>query len=244
VWTQAASKHVTCDGCYDRLRELIAEVAERFLVMDPRPGATLIPGMRGAPGFGSRSPASDHVIAMRDPRSSQVARVWVGGDGRVHEESMRPARSIHGTFSILAWEIAEHRDVSGPDDRDGVFALLRFIDHHLDYITRHAELAVEVSDTLHRAAWPLRTQTGDGRRFIGRCPEMVADAELLEAASEFYGETPQEIELVRCGAPLFAPRISSSAEHIECFACSRVWPVSEWLKLGEQLNAEVLRAVC
>jgi hypothetical protein len=250
AWTQADSRHVTCSGCYDRIREQLAEVAERYLLLDPRPGANRIPGMRGAPGFGSRSPASDHVIAMRDSRSDQLSRVWKGGDGRVHAESERPARSVWLALSGVAWSIAEHRDVEGPGDRrDNVFELLRFIDRHLDYVTRHTELAVEVSETLRRLVSSLRPVTGAGRKWIGKCPNLVQlDIDIVDERFQLTGEPAEPI---RCDADLFAPRLfgndageETPDDTIVCHLCDAEWPRERWLELGDQLNAEVLRVVC
>ena len=214
----------------------MAEVAERFLLTDPRPGGNRIPGMRGAPGFGSRSPASDHIIAMRDVRSSDIAKVWVGGDGRVHEESPRPACNVHGKLSSLAWSIAEHRDVSGPGDRDDVYALLRFVDRHIAYVTRHAELALDADRTLRDLVARLRPVTGESRRWIGKCPNALTDPELLAAL--------ESDDPVRCNADLFAPRMGGPTDTIQCGVCGAEWPRDKWLSLGDQLNAEVLRALC
>jgi hypothetical protein len=173
AWTRADDRHVTCGPCYDRLRERLAEVAERYLLLDPRPGGGARWGGRGSPGFVSRPPASVHVISMMDPRSSSDAKVWLGSDGRVHAEETRPPMSTYGTLSTLAWFVAEHRDAVGPGDRDDVWALLRFLDVHADYITRHAELAVEVDAALRSLLGGMRPVTGDGRRKIGPCPRIV-----------------------------------------------------------------------
>src|SRR5690349_10517369 len=93
AWTRADDRYVTCGGCCDKLRSRITEIAERYLRLDPRPGSSGEAGSRGAPGFGSRAPASVHIISMMDPRSSQDSRVWLGKDGRVHQEETSPPRS-------------------------------------------------------------------------------------------------------------------------------------------------------
>ncbi|GAA4685658.1 hypothetical protein GCM10023215_21130 [Pseudonocardia yuanmonensis] len=117
----------TCSGCLDLLRERLRQVGERYARLDPTPGASGETG-RGAPGFGSRSPASDHVIALTDSRSSQVAKAWVAGDGRVHCEAEHPVISVRGELDTLAWSIADERGIAGPDDRADVPTLLRWID--------------------------------------------------------------------------------------------------------------------
>lgn len=211
----------------------MGEIAERYLQLDPRPGATLGYGSRGAPGFGSRSPASDHVISLRDPRSSPIARVWLGSDGRVHEEQVRPPLSVHGELCLLAWTTAEHRGVDGPSDRDDVFALLRFVDRHLDHITRHADLAVEAHETLRNLAGVLRPVTGDGTVWVGSCPNVVEQDEIPSQLEDAGVPASDEPIPVRCDAPLRAPRLGDS---ITCAACGRVYPMDEWLSLGTAMN--------
>lgn len=218
AWIRADDRYATCSGCADRMRERIAEVGERYLCLDPRPGAQGFDGSRGAPGFGSRPPLSLHVVSMRDPRSSQDSRMWVARDGRVHAEETRPPRSVHGVLSTLSWSIAEHRGVSGPGDRDDVWALLRFVDVNVDYVTRHAELAVEVDDELRDLVGMLRPMTGDRRHRIGRCPRLVEGED---------GPEP-------CGQTLYSP--PGIDDVIKCSACSHSWAMDQWLTLGDDLT--------
>jgi hypothetical protein len=231
-WVQADARHVTCSGCYDRIRDLLNEVADRYLHLDARPGAFGDYGSRGAPGFRSRSPASDHVIALRDPRSSLDAHIWVGGDGRVHGEQERPPPSVHGVLSTAAWSIAEHRGIAGPEDRDDVHALLRWVDRHTDYITRHAELALEVDESLRNLVGALRPVTGDGRRQIGKCPNVVVQEE-PPTHEQLASNQPGDCTPIRCDAPLYAP---TKGDVIHCVACGKEWPMHEWLALGDALN--------
>src|SRR5690606_12400233 len=86
LWRLADAGYATCSVCDQRVRDTLKEIDKRYHALDPTPGASGDHG-RGAPGFGSRSPASDHIIAMTDRRSSAVARVWTAADGRVHRES-------------------------------------------------------------------------------------------------------------------------------------------------------------
>lgn len=227
AWTRADDRYVTCGGCYDKLRARITEVAERYLKLDPRPGAQFESGGRGAPGFGSRPPLSLHVVAMRDGRSSQDARMWVGRDGRVHAEEENPPLSVHGVLSTLAWDVAEHRGVAGPGDRDSVYLLLQFLDRHVDHITRHAELTTEVDEQLRALVAALRPLTGDRRRRIGKCPVLVE----VETESG-------EPEKVRCSATLYAPMDDGFSATIACHVCGNSWAMDEWLSLGDALDPE------
>lgn len=212
AWTRADSRYATCTPCSTRMRERIAEIGERYLKLDPRPGSSVEAGSRGSPGFVSKPPASVHIIAVKDLRSSQVSRVWLAADGRVHQEETSPPRSVHGTLSTLCWAVAEHRGVSGPRDRDDVFALLRFLDPHVDFVTRHAELAVEVDEGLRALVSALRPLTGDRIRRIGKCPEMVA--------------VEDSDEKVRCDTPLFG---GWDSDVVTCRGCGHSWSMDLWL---------------
>lgn len=215
---RADTGYRTCGGCYDRFRELLADIPIRYAKLDTRPGANTDHGGRGAPGFGSRSPASDHIIAMQDARSSQVARTWLAADGRLHFESERPPLSVQGVLDTIAWDIAEHRDVDGPTPSMLVHELCRFIDRHLDWLTRHPMVA-EAHRELRDLQSQLKPVTGDpGPRHIGLCPNLLHEP-----------DGPRE-----CGTKLFAPLRGDS---IECRGCARVWPRSEWLHLGGMLES-------
>jgi hypothetical protein len=262
AWTRADDRYVTCGHCYHRLRTVISEIAERYLKLDPRPGGQFESGSRGAPGFGSRPPLSLHVASMRDVRSSQSAKVWVARDGRVHSEEERPPLSVHGTLSTLCWDVAEHRGVSGPGDRDNEFTLLTYLDKHLDHITRVTELAVEVDIGLRNLVSALRPLTGDRRRRIGKCPR-PAPARVQDPSCRCghtstqhdndatqrrcnephcgcqvfipQGGNPEETAEERCGAVLYAPADADEVQDvISCRACGHDWVMSEWLTLGDE----------
>lgn len=217
-FARADDGYRTCGGCYDHFRELLADIPVRYAKLDIRPGANQDHGSRGAPGFGSRSPASDHIIAMQDARSSHVARTWLAADGRLHFESERPPLSVQGVLDTIAWDIAEHRDVAGPTPNMHPVELCRFIDRHLDWLTRNL-LVVEVRNSLRDLQSQMKPVTGDpGPRHIGLCPNLLHEP-----------DGPRE-----CGTKLFAPLRGDS---IECRGCERVWPRSEWLHLGGMLES-------
>ena len=153
--------------------------------------------------------------------------MWLGKDGRVHQEETSPPRSVYGTLNTLAWDVAEHRGVSGPNDRDSVYALLQFIDRNVDHVTRHAELAVEVDEQLRALVAALRPLTGDRRRRIGKCPVLV------EVETE--GGEPEK---VRCSATLYAPLDDGFQATIACHVCGSSWEFDEWLSLGDALDPE------
>lgn len=216
AWRRADPAYRTCSDCLDRLRDTLTDISRRWLLLDTRPGATGDRG-RGAPGFGSRSPASDHIIAMRDRRSSPIAHTWVGGDGRVHHEPERPPLSVWGVLDTLAWDIAETRGVDGPDRLD-VHGLCGWLDRHLDWLTRQ-DVVTEHARALRELHAQLKPVTGEpGRKHIGECPNLL-DGD----------DGPRE-----CGARLHAPLRGDS---ISCRACGREWPREEWLRLGDLLDS-------
>lgn len=216
-WRLSDPGYRTCGPCLDRLREHLADIARRYRLLDATPSASVGDGTRGAPGFRSKSPASDHVIALRDPRSSQTARTWRGGDGRLHLEDERPALSVWGELDGVCWALAEALDMPGPEPRSSVDDMLRWLDHRLDHATRD-EVCVELSRVLRGVLAALRPVTGDPRpRRIGSCPN-IPDPDTGE----------------RCAQPLYAP---PRGDEIHCHACDRVWPREEWLRLGDLLQA-------
>jgi hypothetical protein len=218
-WRLADSGYTTCHPCYRRVHEALIEVADRYAMLDATPGASG-DGGRGAPGFGSRSPASDHVIAMTDRRSSSVARVWVAADGRVHREPERPPVSIWGALDGAAWAIAEEHHLDGPPAAAGVYELTRWIDNRLDYVTR-GPLVADLWADLRTLLGHLRPVTGDARFRIGTCPNTIDTGE----------------HTIECGAPLHAP---ATGDTIYCpnRACSRAWSRAEWVELGRLLQSE------
>lgn len=236
-WRIADPGYRTCANCLDKLRDLLKDVVRRWLLLDTRPGATGEHG-RGAPGFGSRSPGSDHIIAMRDPRSKscEVIDEWFepiqlphnifGHDRRTnpllanidkpHREQEQPPRSIPGTLTSWAGMVAEDRELESP--RGDVPDIARWLDHQLDYITRQ-DWADEFNKDIRALIAQLKPVTGEpGRRHIGLCPVVVDE-----------GEHTRE-----CGARLYAPL---KGDEIECRACGEVWPREKWLRLGDLLEA-------
>lgn len=218
-WKRATDGYRTCDQCLDRLRESLHDIAERYGKLDVRPGSSGEMGSRGAPGFGSRAPASEHIIAMMDPRSSAEAHVWVGGDGRVHRESERPPLSVYSVLETEAFDIAELRGFDNPTCTT-VQGFTSWLDTQLDWITR-SEIVVDFAERIRELQSQLRPVTGDRRRQIGRCPNTVERGEESEA----------------CGSPLYAPTENAKDDTIRCRACGQDWPRTEWLRLGDMLEA-------
>ena len=218
-WRRADEGYRTCAGCALRLRDQLIEIAERYTRLDPtiHPAGEMIG--RSSPGYGHRAPASEHVIAMTDPRSSATARVWRAADGRIHTESEHPPLSVWNVLDTLAWDIAEQRGYPDGHTQPDVPGLCQWLDTQLDSITRD-ESVIELADQLTTLLGQLRSATGQRRHRIGACPNT------LDTGTGSH----------ECGAPLYAPAETSRDDTIRCGACRRAWPRTEWVRLGELLG--------
>jgi hypothetical protein len=217
AWHLAMSGHRTCERCADRLHAQLIEVADRYeaLTSVPAPAGSFN-DFRCSPGFVSRSPASDHVIVMRDHRSSPEAKVWVGSDGRIHQESIRPPLSVYSTLVIEVYDVVELREVAMPDPRENVRDLTEFLDRHLDWLTRQ-ESVIEFAATLRRLRSQLMPLTGSPRVFLGTCPN--------------------EVDEQVCGRSLYIPTGFTYRDTVSCGSCGWEWPPVDWIALGDVLAA-------
>lgn len=241
-WRLADDNYRTCGPCLNSVRDTLREIGVRYPELDATPGASGEDGGRGAPGFGSRPPASPHVIAMVDPRSKPCAvsfdavvyvfdptageaglfgayverrEVWYGSDGRAHSEQANPVRSVPGTLATLASLVAAKRGMARPPAWS-VRGMVKWLDAELDWVTRQ-ELVVRFSRDLRILLSQLRPVTGDPTIRIGICPNTLD-----------LGETSRE-----CATPLFAP---TRGDTIRCHSCGRSWPRPEWEELGRLLQ--------
>jgi hypothetical protein len=157
---------------------------------------------------------------MRDRRSSSTAKAWVAGDGKVHLEQERPPLNAVSELEREAVDIAERQSMDPPNPDSTLDELIRFVDRHTDWITRHADVVVELDRVLRALLAQLRPATGDKRPAkIGDCPNVLDRGDKTEV----------------CGSPLFAP--GGSSETISCHSCGRRWERSEWLRLGDLMAA-------
>ena len=226
-WVMAPRGYQCCDTCLDTIRANLADITRRYLTLNPRPGANTDHGTRGAPGYSSRSPASDHVITMRDHRSkcSPVVTVWEGADGREHTEQDHPTRSIPAALSSLAAMVAEERDMTPPATMQ-VPELGRWLDSQLDYVTKQ-EYVAEFADELWDLLAQLKPLTGDpGRKHIFKCPAVIDE-----------GEHTRE-----CGALVYPPARGDTIRCPNYVACRGEWPRPEWERLGKILQAATTAA--
>lgn len=210
-WRQADPGYRTCGGCADWLETTLADIAERYARLDARPGRSGDNG-RGSPGFVSVPPGSVHIMAMRDARSSPQAHVWMGSDGRVHRESLRPPLSVVNVLQTEAWAVAEVRGYTEAVPGD-VGALCRWLTAQLDWLTRQDTVA-DTAHALRQLQAQLRPVTGDPRIWIATCPNTIDEGEHTRT----------------CGNNLYAP---AKSDVIRCAACDRRWPRTKWVRLGQ-----------
>lgn len=186
-WKRADPGYRTCSACYDRLHAWLSpltvdddgrpdSIPGLYVLLDPRPGHGET-GRRG-PGFGSRSPANDHVIAMKDSRSTRV------DPGDPH--------SVPGMLWAWCSELADQRRTQLPTR--SVLALTAFLDAHLDWLTRQdwiPDLFGELRE-LHRQL--KATAAGESRRAVGACPNTIDEGDHTRSCdatlfAPLYGDT-------------------------------------------------------
>jgi hypothetical protein len=180
--------------------------------------------MPGPKGFESKAPASEHVIAMMDNRSSPVARVWIGGDGRIHRESERPPLSVYTTLLVEVYDVAERREMALPDPCWQVRHLTSWLDRHVNWLTTQ-ESVVEFADVLRELNRQLKPAVGEsGKKPFGSCPVLL--------------ENPVRI----CDGPLYAPAVTSSIIH--CRRCDAKWDRcrDEWDELRKLMRLRRIEA--
>lgn len=196
-WRRADDGYRTCGGCYDLLHRWLSPLGVDddnrpdnliylYLSLDPRPGNNG-PGRR-SPGFASRSPASDHVISMRDVRTVQV-----------DERDPCSAAAILRQWVLWVWD--ERYDDNALDQPDyqqrrrelptNVDGAAVWLDRQLDYLTRH-DAITEFHTELKELRRKLRAAAGDGgQRPVGHCFEILTDGECGAAIYMPKGEKPR-----------------------------------------------------
>lgn len=191
-WRRADPGYRTCSACYDRLHRWLSlsgvdedgrpdNIAALYLGLDAARGNPG-PGRR-SPGFASRPPGSDHVMAMRDARTVQVDRT-----------DPCSATAILRAWVTYVWD--ERYDSAALDRRDyrhrrrnlpaSVDTAVVWLDRQLDWLTRQ-EVIIELDSELRELHRQLRAATGGApSRPVGHCIEILAIGE--------------------CGTPIYMPR--------------------------------------
>lgn len=180
-----------CDRCRNELLRWLGQIEDDYCRLNPIPASSPLGGGTGA--FGSKSPASDHVIAMLDRRSKANA---VHGDDR---EGLLSVPAVVGEWSQYAWR--ESEDPLPGTVGEG-FAYLRVRN---DWLMQQ-DCAADFAEEIRRLYVQLRGHA-EPKRKIGECPaELVAETKTAPA--------------VRCEAPL---RAAVDDDVIRCHACGASW---------------------
>lgn len=170
---RAPDGYRTCDDCSDRIREALREIPAQYARLTTT--AALLPttgdGGRRGPGFGSRSPARDVVIAVTDWRT-----VWDATEGRLHH----PPTILRAWASQVRDEVGENTQPGAADCVVDAALLIRRLDH----VTRQ-EWVKEMWGELREVTDQLRTIAGEPHPVsIGRCPNL--DDQGIECGTALY----------------------------------------------------------
>lgn len=162
---RAMDGHMVCDRCATRLDQWLndrehSSIPALYAQLDTvlLPGS--VDGSRGSPGYGSRSPARDHVIALRDRRNPAALDP---GD----------IPSVLGVLEGWTRLLREERGLTVPAGRVTVMGEARTLRFHLDWITRQPWVD-ELHGELREVRDQLRAALGEHRpRPVGPCPNTV-----------------------------------------------------------------------
>jgi hypothetical protein len=235
----ALAGQLLCSGCKRRLGEHLDEIGRGYGRLNPTPGVGG-DGGRGAPGFGSRSPARDEVIALTDRRRNTYTPSTSAG---ARPES--GPNAYMSLFRLVAWWADEARDVGLLAPLGGLRSVvwecweLREV---LDDLARRwwvADMARDIEHgvlQLRRALHELESTIP-----VGRCPLPAPGEEpaYLEAVAEL-GEilAAQSAAVPRCDGEL---RARAWGEEARCRRCGTRWNGGEALRrLGAQLGEALL----
>lgn len=198
-----------CDRCRNEVLRWLGSIEGDFAALDTTPKTTRFGG-GGHGAFGSKSPASDHVIAMLDWRSAANA---VNPDDR--EGAPRSVPAVVGEWSEYVWRSSE-------DARPGTvgegFAYLRVKTDWLMTQDCAADYASDVRDLYVQ----LRGHA-EPKRKIGECPTVIVLATSTAPA-------------VRCEFPL---RAAADDDVIRCHGCGASW-ARPWHDLRAELDGETV----
>jgi hypothetical protein len=187
----AAPGWVTCRGCHQYLHGLLcpltrdgdgrpASIPGLYATLSTIPGLNP-PGGERLGGFGPRSPANDHIIAMRDPRSAWVRR----GD----------PHSVPGVLAgWVARVLTEHPGV--PPARS-VPVMSAWLGENLDFAVRRPWVV-----ELHADLTALLVQllaVNEPRRGIGRCPNTITEGDTTRVCGAML-YAPTRGDVIECWA--------------------------------------------
>lgn len=239
----------TCDPCADTLRADIQELVRLYPELVRAAVPSGVPaGVRGTPGYGSRSPARDTVLVLTDRRTRadedgdphsvlEILASWADniredtGMSTPDADAKRQGKLLVGWLDFTAaqpWASrldtpldqlrAEVAEQLGLTERT-VAGEAAFLVEWLDFITRQYWVA-DLAEEVRGLLGMVRAATGTAEPSIpvGTCPET--------------GETIG----APCGARL---RVRADAEWITCPRCRTRWPRANWDELSDAQSTPV-----
>lgn len=245
---QARPNELLCGGCKRRLAEHLDEIGRGYSRLDPRPGSGGDTG-RGAPGFGSRSPARDDVIALTDRRRNTYTPASSASSAAPDQGGNAPT----SLYRLVAHWADEARDaglldplddltVGSPDGRRSVvwecWALREIVD---DLAARW--WVTDMARDVEAGVLQLRAALRELERTIplGRCPRPAPSAEpAFAAVVAELGEilAAQGAVVPRCDGEV---RARAWGESARCRRCGHRWEGERTLRvLGAQLGEALL----
>jgi len=243
----------TCDSCADALRADITELARLYpeLIRAVVPSGAAPAGARGAPGYGSRSPARDAALVLTDRRTRAE------DDGDSHSvleilaswaDNLREDTGMGATFAdpdtqrqgqlLVGWlDFAARQPWAGRLDTP-LDKLRAEVAEQLGLTARtvagEAAFLIEWLDFITRQYW-VSDLADEVRSLLGAVRAATGTAE----SSIPVGTCPAENETNGrpCGARL---RVRMGAEWIACPRCRTRWPRVQWDELSDAQGTPVL----
>lgn len=150
-----------CWDCVNTLLRVLRELENYTLMLAVSTTPARRRTERRAPGFGSRSPARDHVLAALDPRSLPGD---VDADGRPlphrPEDTAAWPRSITASIAGIAEWLRDEQDHPHPGGRSLFSRDLGYLRTALDWCSRQPWID-ELADDLRELHAQARAHTGD-----------------------------------------------------------------------------------
>lgn len=184
--------YLTCGKCAERLRGILVDIVKRYAIVGAASLETIsslivreenVKVRRRSPN--AESPADDHVISIRDHRSTAVEP----GDP-------------HSPLAILwSWAqlVRDNRNLARRTARPTVESEADTLLFHWDWVMRQPWV-VDLNTELREVANQLRPVTGTPTpKLIGHCPKLVkTDGETQTCNTPLF--TPASGDTVRCSS--------------------------------------------
>jgi hypothetical protein len=244
--------YLTCDRCtgrlFDALRELVGLYGRLAGALMPGAATT---GTRGSPGYGSRSPARDGVLALTDART-------------VAQDEGDP----HSVLEILASWADNVREDTGMVPRDITAAERRDVGRLLGWLdwtsrqrwarriaARVAELRDDAAALVGLQERTVSSEAGLLLRWMDHITRQYWVADFADEVHELHhqvraalGELERSVLIGTCRERVHDPdtgrprrcgqslRASLASERITCRGCRASWPRDRWDELGDALG--------